>query len=417
MKKTTIPIVMGLLCLNFLATAQKVISDVAIASIYNYKTPNARLSDFKGKVVILDFWATWCTSCLIALPKAEQLQKEFAGKVQFLTVTQQKHEIVVPFLVKFHQKMPPLIPAITDDLILNKMFPHRYIPHYVWLDTTGQLIATTAAEQITRENINLVLSGKSYELKFKVDIEAGKPLFLNAELLKNNQVKHYSLFFKGQYDGLPTGVSRLKDAYGRQTGLNLVNLSLLEIYENLMYTLFEQQGDRYSQQRLITKVSDLSAINGSGNLAPTDLYTYSYNAPDLTGHSLWSNMLAELNRYTQFTGTIEKIKMPCLVLRRSSSIDKIKTAKGAPENSLFRKEGGRLINYPLTYLLGRMSDLPFINSILIDETGYTGNADISIHWKPDLNTLRNELKAYDLELVEAEREVNMFILKDKEPLQ
>lgn len=69
------------------------------------------------------------------------------------------------------------------------MFPHRCIPHDVWLDTAGQLIAT-AAEQVTRENINLVLAGKYDELKFKVDMEAGKPLFLSAELLKNNQVKH-----------------------------------------------------------------------------------------------------------------------------------------------------------------------------------------------------------------------------------
>lgn len=413
MKKTTIPIVMGLLCHSFWTCAQEVLPDVAIASIYNYKTPVAKLSDFKGKILILDFWATWCTSCLHYLPKIEALQNEFAGKVQFLMVTRQKHEVVLPFLEKFHKGRTSVIPVITDDFALNQLFPHRYLPHYVWIDTAGRLIATTAAQQITAQHINLVLADNYKELKFKVDVDGGNPLFLTNELLKNNQVLHYSLFFKGQYDGLPTGVSRLLDSAGRQTGLNLVNLSLAEMYQNLMYTLFEQLGDRYTPQRRILKVNNLPAINGNGSSASADLYTYSYNAPQLSGASLWNKMLTELNSYTDFIGTIEKMKVRCLVLRRSSSKDKIKTAEGKPENSLFSKEGGRLVNYPLAYLLLRMSDLPFINVPLVNETGYIANADISLSWKPDLKTLRQELKAYDLELVEAEREVNLFILKDK----
>ena len=38
------------------------------------------LSDFKGKVVFLDFWWVGCTPCIQAIPSSNKLQEDFAGK-------------------------------------------------------------------------------------------------------------------------------------------------------------------------------------------------------------------------------------------------------------------------------------------------------------------------------------------------
>jgi thiol-disulfide isomerase/thioredoxin len=47
-----------------------------------------RLSDFKGKVVVLNLWATWCGPCRMDVPEYESVRKEYAGRdVEFIALT------------------------------------------------------------------------------------------------------------------------------------------------------------------------------------------------------------------------------------------------------------------------------------------------------------------------------------------
>jgi thiol-disulfide isomerase/thioredoxin len=54
-----------------------------LAPAFTLKTLDGKTltrDDFKGKVVLLDFWATWCTPCRKALPELKDLQAKHAGK-------------------------------------------------------------------------------------------------------------------------------------------------------------------------------------------------------------------------------------------------------------------------------------------------------------------------------------------------
>lgn len=49
-----------------------------------------KLSGLQGKVVILDFWATWCPPCRTGIPDLNDLYKEYRGRVEILGVSLDK---------------------------------------------------------------------------------------------------------------------------------------------------------------------------------------------------------------------------------------------------------------------------------------------------------------------------------------
>ncbi|NQV15421.1 TlpA family protein disulfide reductase [bacterium] len=60
------------------------------------------LSDFKGKVIIVDFWATWCGPCRMEIPSFIELQKQYGDDVVILGVSLDKGgpSAVLPFAEK-----------------------------------------------------------------------------------------------------------------------------------------------------------------------------------------------------------------------------------------------------------------------------------------------------------------------------
>jgi peroxiredoxin len=46
-----------------------------------------RLNDLKGKIVILNFWTSWCEPCIVEMPSLRQLQKQMASQVTVLAVS------------------------------------------------------------------------------------------------------------------------------------------------------------------------------------------------------------------------------------------------------------------------------------------------------------------------------------------
>ena len=52
----------------------------------DYEGKAVRLNDFEGKVVFLNFWATWCTACEAEMPDMQQLAKRYGDELVVLAV-------------------------------------------------------------------------------------------------------------------------------------------------------------------------------------------------------------------------------------------------------------------------------------------------------------------------------------------
>ena len=71
-----------------------------------------RLQDYRGKVVLVNFWATWCPPCVHEMPSMERLQTKMAGKpFAILAVNMGESE---PEIREFLQKMQVSFPIVMD---------------------------------------------------------------------------------------------------------------------------------------------------------------------------------------------------------------------------------------------------------------------------------------------------------------
>jgi thiol-disulfide isomerase/thioredoxin len=69
-----------------------------------------KLSDFKGKVIVLDFWATWCQPCIKSIPDLIEIQNSLNNvQVIGITVDENPMQVVPDFVRKFKINYPILI--------------------------------------------------------------------------------------------------------------------------------------------------------------------------------------------------------------------------------------------------------------------------------------------------------------------
>ena len=65
---------------------QEVLEQAPDFKVYNENGDEVLFSDFKGKPVVINFWATWCGVCTTEFPHFEEAYKKYGDKVQFMMV-------------------------------------------------------------------------------------------------------------------------------------------------------------------------------------------------------------------------------------------------------------------------------------------------------------------------------------------
>jgi|GEM_PF-1271933 cytochrome c biogenesis protein CcmG/thiol:disulfide interchange protein DsbE len=99
------------------------------------------LSKLRGKVVLVDFWATWCPPCRMTIPHLMDLQKEYGGKrftVVGISLDQQGESVVKPFYDAWKMNYPVVIDQ--DGSVARNYGGIRSIPTGLLIDRGGRVI-------------------------------------------------------------------------------------------------------------------------------------------------------------------------------------------------------------------------------------------------------------------------------------
>lgn len=114
------------------------------------------LQEAKGKVVLINFWATWCPPCIAEMPSLQKLYNDYNNKVVFLFVSNEELIDITPFLEKKQYAFEVYRPTSN----YPDIFDVTSIPRTFLIDREGNIIIDeTGATNWNSETVRSTIDG------------------------------------------------------------------------------------------------------------------------------------------------------------------------------------------------------------------------------------------------------------------
>lgn len=376
------------------------------------------LGDFKDKLIILDFWATWCAPCISSLHKLDTLQKEFEGDLMVVPTSYEAKEKVQPFFANKGWSLP----TAYGEEMLKQYFPYRSIPHQVWIKN-GAVLAITGGESANKKNIQAVITDPSHKLlkKENREIDRSKPLLIDGNGGDSEDILSYSVLTKRLKTGT-VSISPINDF-----GVQLYNVTL----ESLLFAAFEDQIDL--KRRIIWDISEVLRndifSNGRkliGDLdhdqkvlewADENMYGYAFTSHSVLGkEQIRERMRFDLSTYFKASRGIEfelaHEPYKTYVLRKLNSQVSIRST-GKEKEFKRDKNGYTFINQPIDQLVHTLLTVDR-NAMVVNDTDYDQvDLFLSSKIRDNVSEANKELLEYGLSLNEEYWEWPVLIVRSK----
>jgi thiol-disulfide isomerase/thioredoxin len=150
--------------LTYISSAKSIdVSERKALDNYNWKLrdESGAVYDFnnvKGKVAVINFWATWCAPCIAEMPSLEKLYTQYKDDVVFLFVTNDRKELIA----KFKQNKNYTFPSYQPITNTNNLFEVKSIPRTFIIDKKGKIAidksgAVDWSSQSVQDEIDMLL--------------------------------------------------------------------------------------------------------------------------------------------------------------------------------------------------------------------------------------------------------------------
>lgn len=198
-----------------------------------------QLKDHRSKMIILDFWATWCPSCLGSLKHLHEIRSQLdTSKVLILPVNYQKPEEIKIIIDRFGWNHR----SVHSDIDLGAYFPHQGIPHMVWIKDS-KVHSMPMVSYANADNINKVLENKKVNLleldRVKIP-DFSVPLLCNKDIETKVKYRDEHLTITGyipEFETLDLERTETKDSIF----IHMINVPI----GHLLYRCFQSQISPY----------------------------------------------------------------------------------------------------------------------------------------------------------------------------
>lgn len=358
-------------------------------------------AQFKGKLLILDFWSTYCSTCVQTFEKAIKLQEKYRDDLMIVAVndypgdnTEKINKLVANW--EASRKMRLTLPMVMYDSILSKSFPHRSIPHYVWIDQKGILRAVSRHKSITEENLVAAIKGDYKKITLKndaVDFDRNRPLFFEQSYFPADSILFSSVLAPPHPD-LPSSFGRKFDAENKKLiGMIVLNQPLSGLYSAAIPEL-----GSFPQNRFLITGADA-----------TKHYCYELLCAPDSAEKVEALMKAELDRIFKLKTGVLTREVECWVLAQSGAKKILRSTIKEMLFTLYDKDRKDIMTKgappsALMAYLNRFSSIP-----VEDETNIDYPIDLEFPAHLSFEELVTHLGKAGFRLTKEKRKVKVFV--------
>lgn len=128
------------------------------------------LTDFKGKILLVNIWATWCAPCVKEFPSMKGLVEHFKGEVAILAISHDKNREDIDTFIQAFGGLPSDFVVVWDkEKTIAKIFGTEQLPETYILSKQQKLLRKIAGETVWNEPMALEF------FKELLEKENGKP--------------------------------------------------------------------------------------------------------------------------------------------------------------------------------------------------------------------------------------------------
>ncbi len=133
-------------------TVNDITGDFPISKIINHSSSASTFQQLKEKLVVVDFFGTWCVPCVKALPHLTALQQKYKNEIKIVLVSDEPQAKLESFIKR---QANFLLPVVVDEPgTFIKLFQPPSYPYTVIVGKNGKVLAIPSQEEMTEENIS-----------------------------------------------------------------------------------------------------------------------------------------------------------------------------------------------------------------------------------------------------------------------